>query len=358
MPALIITTVTPTVPPKAPHVVGSKTKKATRPTAEIPQFLIDEAQQTQPVAWDPEKHLCFQPPAKIHTMSDIGLEGHEISTTAVSDPFPLFSKEAMVQMRREIFSGPVLEHCRYSSSFNANMVRGMGQERAPFTYNAWWDPETLAKISQVASIELVPAFDFEVANINISINDHDAETAATEAEKTSSVAWHYDSFPFVCVTMASDCTGMVGGETATKLPSGEIRKVRGPQMGTAVVMQGRYIYQQALKTFGGRERISMVTAFRPKSPFVRDETILTGSRAISNLDELYSQYTEYRLEVLEERFLAKLKEERRRVVMRCPYNLADIRSFLAEQKEYIESMLEQLFEVEQIRYLMCGVCKS
>lgn len=31
-------------------------------------------------------------------------------------------------------------------------------------------------------------------------------------EKTSSVAWHYDSFPFVCVTMASDCTDMVGGE--------------------------------------------------------------------------------------------------------------------------------------------------
>ncbi|XDG03853.1 hypothetical protein ABKA04_003468 [Annulohypoxylon sp. FPYF3050] len=347
MPALTIspiTTTSPTFPPKAPHVIGPKTKKATRPSVEIPQFVIDEARATEPVAWDVNKHFTFQPPAKIHTMKDIGLEGHGISTTAVSDPFPLFSQDAMLQMRREIFSGPVLENCRYASTFSANMVRGMGHERAPFTYDAWWSPEVLAKISEVAGIELVPAFDFEIANINISINDQ--SNAVADGDKTTSFAWHYDSFPFVCVTMVSDCTGMVGGETAIELPNGEIRKVRGPAMGSAVVMQGRYIYHQALKAFGGRERISMVTALRPKSPFVRDETILTGSRAISNLAELYPQYTEYRLEILEERFRAKLKEERRRDAMRKPFDLANIRGFLTEQKEYLESMLEELYEVE------------
>jgi len=111
-------------------------------------------------------------------------------------------------------------------------------------------------------------------------------------------------------------------------------------------MQGRYIYHQALKAFGGRERIAMVTAFRPKSPFVPDETILTGSRGISNLDELYPQYAEYRLEVLEERFRAKLREEKRRQVTRKRFKVADMRAFLAEQKEYIESMLENMYEVE------------
>ncbi|KAI1204693.1 uncharacterized protein F4807DRAFT_454516 [Annulohypoxylon truncatum] len=347
MPALTIssTSTAPMTFPKAPHVIGPKTKKATRPTAEIPQFLIKEARATEQVPWDVSKHLRFQPPANIYTMKDIGLEGHGISTTAVSDPFPLFSKEAMLQMRREIFSESVLENCRYSSTFTANMVRGMGPARAPFTYDAWWSPEVLAKISKVAGIELVPAFDYEVANINISINDESADITA-DRDKNSSVAWHHDSFPFVCVTMVSDCEGMVGGETAIRLPSGEIRKVRGPAMGTAVVMQGRYIYHQALKAFGGRERISMVTALRPKSPFVRDETILTGSRPISNLAELYPQYTEYRLEVLEERFRTKLKEERRREVLRKPFDLVDIRGFLAEQKEYLESMLEELYEVE------------
>lgn len=196
--------------PKAPQVIGPKTKKATRPTVGIPDFLIDEARQTEPVRWDAEKHLAYEAPAKIVTMKEIGLEGHGISANAVTDPFPLFSKEAIIQMRREIFSEPVLENCRYSSTFNANMIRGMGHERAPFTYDAWWDPKTLAKISEVAGIELVPAFDFEVANINISINDQDAPVLA-DGEETSAVAWHYDSFPFVCVTMAADCTGMVGG---------------------------------------------------------------------------------------------------------------------------------------------------
>jgi len=114
--------------PKAPPVVGPKTKKATRPTASIPDFLIDEARQTEPVEWDPEQHIAFEPPAKIVTMKEIGLEGHGISANAVTDPFPLFSQDAIMQMRREIFSEPVLENCRYSSTFNANMIRGMGHE--------------------------------------------------------------------------------------------------------------------------------------------------------------------------------------------------------------------------------------
>ncbi|KAI1394407.1 uncharacterized protein F4822DRAFT_439967 [Hypoxylon trugodes] len=347
MPALTIDSpiASPIVAPKAPHVIGPKTKKATRPTTQIPEFLIEEARKTQPEAWDPKKHVAYQPPANIHTMREIGIEGHGISPNAVSDPFPLFSQDAMQQMRREIFSEPVLRDCRYSSDFIANMVRGMGHERAPFTYNAWYSPEVLGKISEVAGIELIPAFDYEVANINISINDQNAQIL-TGSDKTASVAWHYDSFPFVCVTMVSDCSDMVGGETAIRLPGGEIRKVRGPAMGTAVVMQGRYIYHQALKAFGGRERIAMVTALRPKSPFVRDETILTGVRGISNLAELYPQYTEYRLEILEERFRAKLKEERRREISRHPFNVTEIRAFLTEQKEYLESMLEQMYEVE------------
>ena len=51
----------------------------------------------------------------------------------------------------------------------------------------------------------------------------------------SAVAWHYDSFPFVCVVMLSDCSEMIGGETAIKTPSGEIMKVRGPTMVTELL---------------------------------------------------------------------------------------------------------------------------
>jgi hypothetical protein len=53
------------------------------------------------------------------------------------------------------------------------------------------------------------------------------------------VAWHYDSFPFVWVTMLSDCAGMVGGETALKTATGEIMKVRGPAMVRCQVFDNR-----------------------------------------------------------------------------------------------------------------------
>jgi hypothetical protein len=92
-------------------------------------------------------------------------------------------------------------------------------------------------VSQIAGMELIPAMDFEVANINISVSDENNETTnvldnndSPLGDRLSSVAWHYDSFPFVCVVMLSDCTGMVGGETVLKTATGDIMKVRGPAM--------------------------------------------------------------------------------------------------------------------------------
>lgn len=89
-------------------------------------------------------------------------------------------------------------------------------------------------VSSVARIELTQMFDYEIANINISINDQTTvispDGKILPDESTSAFAWHYDSFPFVCVTMLSDCSEMVGGETAIRTPSGEIRKIRGPAM--------------------------------------------------------------------------------------------------------------------------------
>lgn len=109
-------------------------------------------------------------------------------------------------------------------------------------------------------------------------------------------------------------------------------------------MQGRYIEHQALKALGGRERISMVTCFRAKSPKVRDETVLTGVRGISPRSELYTQYTEYRLDLLEERVRVKAKEERRRVQARREFDTEGMTEWLREQREFIDSMIEELSE--------------
>ena len=77
-------------------------------------------------------------------------------------------------------------------------------------------------------------------------------------------------------------------------------------------MQGRYITHEALRALGARERITMVTSFRPKSPFVADDSVLSSVRPVSQLSELYYEFSEYRLQILEERVRTKLSEVRKR----------------------------------------------
>ena len=75
--------------------------------------------------------------------------------------------------------------------------------------------------------------DTDIAHVNVSFDDGTTAVQkqnGTEDDETSAFAWHYDSFPFVCVMMLSDCTGMIGGETALRTPKGDVIKVRGPAM--------------------------------------------------------------------------------------------------------------------------------
>jgi len=122
-------------------------------------------------------------------------------------------------------------------------------------YDTWKNPKTLAIISRIAGIDLVTEMDFEIGHVNISVKSEKqrAEELAAFTEKTSRdadegvggcpweddkpiVDWHTDSYPFVCVTMLSDCTNMIGGETALKTGTGEILKVRGPQMVSPILL--------------------------------------------------------------------------------------------------------------------------
>lgn len=127
---------------------------------------------------------------------------------------------------------------RFDDNKLANLAR-----YAPFIHDAWNDPKVLGVISKIAGIELVPAWDHDIANINISIKDTGDETVEPgektldggpvtkpKADDMSAFGWHYDSVPFVCVTMLSDCTDMVGGETAIRTGDGMGMKMRGPAM--------------------------------------------------------------------------------------------------------------------------------
>jgi hypothetical protein len=76
--------------------------------------------------------------------------------------------------------------------------------------------------------------------------------------------------------------------------------------------------------------------------------VLTTVRAISDLSELYSQYSEYRLEMLEERVRAQLKEIRDRKRARHGFNTAATKAFIAEQKSFLDSMLKELVDEDLV----------
>ena len=103
-----------------------------------------------------------------------------------------------------------------------------------------------------------------------------------------------------------------------------------------------------MKVIGCTERITMVTSFRPKSAFAKDDTVLTTVRSISDLTELYSQYTEYRFEMLEERIRAHLKEVRDRKRARRGFNTAATKAFISEQKSFLDSMLKEMVDDDKV----------
>jgi hypothetical protein len=70
--------------------------------------------------------------------------------------------------------------------------------------------------------------DYEIGHINLSIPGDKEELSGSNDDDDAIVGWHRDSYPFVCVLMMSDTTNMVGGETALRTGTGEIKKVRGP----------------------------------------------------------------------------------------------------------------------------------
>ena len=75
--------------------------------------------------FDPEQHLQYEPPAKVHTMKDLSLpENTGISPVAVSEPFRLFTTEAIHRIRAEVLSKDVWENCQYSSNLAQCQLRG------------------------------------------------------------------------------------------------------------------------------------------------------------------------------------------------------------------------------------------
>ncbi len=92
----------------------------------------------------------------------------------------------------------------------------------------------------------------------------------------------------------------------------------------------------------------MVTSFRPKSAAIKDDTVLTTVRAVSDLPELYYQYSEYRLEMLEERIRRKLKAMREKKRTHRGFDTCAMKKFIKEQEEFLETMNHEIVEDSQV----------
>lgn len=311
--------------------------------------------------FDPAKDLAYTPPTSTLSMKDIAYEPTQISPIAATEPFPFISREAILQMRREIFSPDVLDNCMHHTRPGSVQIRGMAPRYAPFIHSFWNSPEVLQIISDNAGVDLVPVMDYETSHTNVQLGPGGLDAvrqtpieppvatpeAIAEFERNKPkkrevtdqtkpiIEWHRDSHPFVCVVMLSDAQFMDGGETELQCGDGTTHKVKAPGMvsvqtpsqlsplpslsqtvssstiasqltlpfsqGAAAILQGRYITHTAAPAANMPERITIVTSFRPRNPTLPDETTNMNIRNKSHLSELYYQWTTYRLKVMEER---------------------------------------------------------
>lgn len=337
--------------------------------------------------FDPAIHLNYVEPKNNLLMTDIGLEPSAISEVAATHPFQLLSEAGVLEMRKELFSPKVLDNCMHVTRPGSVQIRGMAPRYTPFIHAFWNSSEVLQIMSENAGVDLVPCMDYETSHTNVQMGPEGIEgirrtpvepPAATEsaieafeaarpqaAEVTDQtkpiIEWHKDSHPFVCVVMLSDARHMVGGETEMRGAGGSTIKVKAPQIGCAAILQGRYIEHMAAPAANMPERITVVTSFRPRDPTLPDETTNANIRNKSLLNELYYQWTTYRLEVLAQRAAvakraldeAYLDNVRNSDTENKPgdcrletVNVQDFRKWCEEQMAYLQTTMHEMRPLE------------
>lgn len=113
-------------------------------------------------------------------------------------------------------------------------------------------------------------------------------------------------------------------------------------------MQGRYITHQALRALGTRERITLVTSLRPRSPFLPDDSDLHTVRGISDPAELHYQYARYRLEILQARVADQRERLRNAHERGKEIDVRALKDWMKEQVCFLSRMGEEIWEDGEI----------
>lgn len=89
----------------------------------------------------------------------------------------------------------------------------------------------------------------------------------------------------------------------------------------------------------------MVTSFRPKSIYTKDESVLRGVKNISHVPTLYYQYSTYRLENMEDRVRDQVRSLRKRHNANANFDVEQVRSWLEKEGDFLNGMLEEIREL-------------
>lgn len=92
----------------------------------------------------------------------------------------------------------------------------------------------------------------------------------------------------------------------------------------------------------------MVTSFRPRSPTIRDDTVLTTVRPISDLSDLYGQAVEYQLENAETRIHQMLKNVRDSMKAGAT-DVASIKAFLEFEIQTMQHLNNEVVEESAVQ---------
>ena len=109
-------------------------------------------------------------------------------------------------------------------------------------------------------------------------------------------------------------------------------------------MQGRYLTHQAMRARGARERITSVTSFRPKSAFLKDDSVLRTVRPVSHLDGLYSDFAGYRLEMV----ASRVQQELKRLAAGGKFDVLAHKKFLEEIIAFAEHTNREIVEETKV----------
>lgn len=147
----------------------------------------------------------------MYTMKSLGLPDICIAPISVSEPFPLFSAEAVEIMRKE---GKHFGCCDlvpfqlrgYASKYTTLVyiidVGLIAFRHAKFTFEAWTYPDVTRLVFEIAGVDLVHNIEFEIGHDNVSIPgkklDHEISSSKTKMQLLVGARTAIHSSAFSC----------------------------------------------------------------------------------------------------------------------------------------------------------------